>query len=290
MNKPRLVSETTIESLDFNSLAESEKLKLAELEQDFWAYWINEYVSCNECWKVHWKDAIYWNESKYADIWDLKLQTVKVIENVMQLDKIESPCCHADTNPVYSIEENMKEISHRLSRDASYLTAYKVNGIIKGFLDGYMWKFSEIYKHEIEPHYKNVWELEIRRMLSKSIWKSVPKDVFTISSVWTEEKYKSLYNIYAMFKHFIDSIEDKHLKQLFLVELDKNNPVFWIYYSLNVNTLDLDKTHQLDTVWTDYRSDLCYFNNIWEFKPHMQRDFRRFMVANKVKMREAIFA
>jgi len=180
-----------VELIDTKKLSINEITEIAMIEKDLWAHWIWEYVQCNNCWRVHSKNDIYWH---LLD--EIRLESVSKIEDILSLDSIKCKTCNSDTKFMYDIWTNIEEIKKRLfDTKISFMSILRNenNWEIHWFMDWYIDDFSTIYKNELIYHYDNIWLKNIFNIVDVFFKWELEKNLFTISSIGTEEKYKWLF-------------------------------------------------------------------------------------------------
>lgn len=233
-----------IEAVDSKEISESDLLKIHEIEQDMWAWWIWEYVKCEDCLKIFWKEDIYWNYDK-----ELRSKTVLQIERILWIELIDCPCCSWKTNKLWGLDY-IDEIRERYKEELSYLTLYRDNSWeIRWFADWYISSFEKIYKREFSGYYNLIWIDEIRRIIEKELWNIIPKELFVWSSIWIEENYRSFFVLFNMIRELFYSIDDS-----------KNN-ILWIAESeLWTNTHSIFQTVWAKWIWMNGDK---YKNQLW---------------------------
>lgn len=139
------------ETLDTSSISPQTLNRIFELEQDMWARGVGEYIKCTACGKVFSKAEIYDATEQQA----LINSTVQEIERILfNGDTPDCRECHAATQHIYSYDTYFDEISHRYSRDQSFLSvARDQTGKIVGFMDAYIDTLEKIFSEEFASHF-----------------------------------------------------------------------------------------------------------------------------------------
>ncbi len=193
-----------IESCDTNNLSIKDITEIAEVEKDMWSYWIGEYVRCKNCWNIHSKNDIYWHLE-----YEIKIESVTKIENILSLDSIRCVDCNDETEFVYDINTNIETIKERYNESESYLSLARSNeGKIIWFCDGYIDNLETIYDRFFDFYYPKLWLNWLEKILNKELNNVIPNELLVWTAVWTEEKYKSFYVFYNLMKSFFYSIDN----------------------------------------------------------------------------------
>ncbi len=284
-----MINNTIIESVDLNNISNNELLQVAEVEKDMWAYGIWEYVKCNNCSKIYSKNDIFWY---LAD--DIKKESVTRLEEILAFDSIKCSICSSDTSFIYDVETNKQEIKKRLFQSkASFLTVLRdtKNNDIHGFMDWYISDFETIYEREFKPHYKQVWINKIKEAFEYELGSNIPKELFTISSIWTDEKYKSLSNFLNLIRSFVINIPENYNTNLWLVEFDTWSNIHSIYHVIWFKKITLDSLSKslIADSSDNYNSDLYFLPNmIKESREKYSQPIREFIKLHWKKMREVL--
>jgi hypothetical protein len=238
---------------DTKTLSKNELMELGMIQKDMWAFWLWEYVKCNCCNEIHSKNDVFWHLSS-----EIRRESVTKLEEIYLWDSIKCKNCKStDTEFLYDIDSNVNAFINRYRKKSFLVLSYNDNNDIIGFCDGYIDNLLHIYETDLKIHYP---ELNLES-LSESIKNKLSVDsvekILFFSSMWTYEKYSSLKIAYDLFKNFLNSVNLDDEK-IWFTELDKNNPLYFIYDALWKISLWISKdifinTHQ----W--YNSDLCVF-------------------------------
>lgn len=220
------MNEIFVESVDTSKLWENDIIQIAEVEKDMWAYWIGEYVKCNNCWNSSSKNDIYW----YLEN-ELKIESVTKIENILWYDSIKCDTCNNDTEFVYDINSNIINIKERYFKSESYLSlARNSNWNIVWFCDGYIDSLEVIYNRFFDYYYPKLWYDWLKSVLEKELNTNIPDEFLVWTSIWTLEKYKSFFIFYELMKSFFYSIDK--LDILWISDSVIWTNTQWVYTSL----------------------------------------------------------
>ncbi len=251
-----------VSNLSTNSLSSSELRQIASVEKDMWAYWIWEYIKCEWCWKIHSKKDIFWHLGS-----SINNKSVDYLENKYLWDSISCNHCNSkDTKFIYEIDSNIENIIDRYKNTvSSYLTVLHDKDFkIKWFCDWYVDNFSSIYRRELSPHYNK----ELFTVLDKNIKKDYLVDIynnlfFSLSSLWTFQKYSSILNLIKLLNSFSFSVEDDFIELPSITEFDKWSPVQKFSKLLWIKLLDIPKSIKYN-FHSNYNSNLYYLE--WSIK------------------------
>lgn len=278
-----------IEGMNPLDLSQNELRQIAEVEKDLWAHGIWEYVKCKNCWLIHSKDDIFWHVAS-----EIKTESVTKLEEIIGLDSINCNICENDTEFIYDIDENLVDIKKRLFESKiSFLTLLRNldNGDIHGFMDWYIDKLSNIFNREFSSHYEQVWYDGVKKSLESTLWFEIPQELFTISSIWTNEKNKSLNNFLNLIRDFVLCIPEKHLDTLWIVEFNTWSNIHALYHVpwfKKIELIDWAKSLVANKSST-YNSDLYYLPNmIKECREHYSYPIKQFIRLYWRKMKEVL--
>jgi len=238
-------------------------LRIAEIEQDWWAHGIWEYRKCNNCWHMHSKQDIHKDLPR-----DMYTHTVKEIENLLHNPEILCQVCNWETSEVYG-EEYIGSIRERYKRDTSFLTTFRDESWeIQWFLDGYMADFDTIYENEFKFYYDRVGKDKIIQAVEEKIGKSIPPQMLTNSAMCISEKHKSLYTTYDLMKAFYTDLYHKKWNVLWIYEASIWSNTHAIYHSLWWRWIWIWDNPEFESFIEgtnkNYKSDIGICENIWK--------------------------
>lgn len=272
-------------SLETKKLSNSQIEQISLVEKDMWAYWIWDYIFCNNCEKISSKQDIFWY------LWSrISWQIVSILEEKFAWDSLKCPNCNSwNTEFIYDTQKNNLIIIDRYKNSLkSYLSVLIDNeGIIKWFCDWYIDNFENIYKRELIHHFWNIYPTIILVKIQNTL--KNPKNKFFLSncSTWTIEKYSNInifYNLIRTYNRTIysDYYYEKNFfdkKLTWIIELDINsnlNKIYKIIWSI-----------KMWFVWNgahkDYKSDIFLFENqVLNFMDNwFDVDFKTFLRNNR---------
>ena len=272
-----------IENRDVTMLSNNSILEIAKIEKDMWAYWIWEYVKCNNCWNIYSKNDIYKNIEL-----NIRLESVTKIEEILWWDSIKCLNCNWNTEFIYDIDNNILDIKNRLYNSKKSFISLLLNENdweINWFLDWYIDSFENIFKREFESHYWNLWIKFTREFIEKKIWYLLENDLFSFSSMWTNEKYKNFYILFQMIQNFFSSIPDEYNNILWITELDSWKSLNAIYSSMWAQKIWIWSNNQIINKNNNYNSDLFYHENVvLDYKKNFSLPIREFIKKYKQSM------
>lgn len=235
--------------------------KLFEIEQDMWARGIWEYLNCRKCHKIFSKSDMYdaqkvmWLDS------DVRLETVMQIERVLWWVPF-SPCCHTEMKHVYEKEIYISDMKKRYMRKESFLTLAKKNQWeVIGFMDWYVASLEEIFDEELRFHFSRDTLYEIM----KEFWLDRKQKLLTVSSIWTDDKNKSLLTIFKLLKSFFDWLDDSYDDLSGLVESIVWSTTYCIFNIMWAQKFYMPSKPSLllpTTVNTDFETDILFQENV----------------------------
>mgnify|MGYP005998317747 CR=1 FL=1 len=216
-------------ALDTSNLSDNELRQIAGVETDMWACCIGEYVKCECCGKIHSKNDIYGHLE-----WEIKKESVIRLEEILAFDSIRCKDCDStNTNFIYDVDKNIVSILDRYKNSvASYLSVlHDEKGDRVWFCDWYVDNFRNIYDREFIHHYWEMTDEEYIKFMNK-MWYETEKLFLTISSLGTQEKYKSLNLLKSLVKNFTSKINFSFLNLDWIIEIDKNSILYEIYLNI----------------------------------------------------------
>lgn len=273
---------SSIESIDPKTISSNEINQIFEIEQDMWAYWIWEFVQCVCCQKMHSKQDIFGYLNK-----EIQELTVSKILSLLSIDNIACKVCKWNTKFIYDTDYKV-EIQKRYNDYESYLTLFRnEKWDIKWFIDWYVWTLEEIYNNELECHYKEIGFISIQDKVSQILWSSIPKKIFSFSSMWTEQSYMNFPLIFELLRKFINSIPENNNQILWLTELDKWWNLDRIYKQMWSKDLWFSESEKIVNKNTSYNSDIFIIpNSIQVYKEHFSYNIREFLQKHKEALRD----
>ncbi len=256
-----------VESFDTEKLWIKDIVEIAEVEKDMWSYWIGEYVRCKNCWNTHSKEDIYW----YLE-YEIKIESVTTIENILNMDSIKCLDCNSDTDFVYDTTENIEVIKERYNESESYLSlARNQSWKIIWFCDGYIDDLDTIYDRFFEFYYPKLWLEWLKNILNKELHTKIPSELLVWTAVWTEEKYKSFYIFYNLMKSFFYSIDK--LDILWISDSVIWTNTEWVYSSLWAKRLWVN-----DFNIANYETDIFVHENVVsDYQKELKGDVKHFL-------------
>ena len=273
-----------IRSEDTNSIAESDILRIAEIEQDWWAHGIWEYRKCNDCWHIHSKQDIHGNLPK-----ETYTHTVKHIENLLGNPEISCQICEWKTSEIFGTEY-IETIQDRYKNYTSFLTTFRDDTWqVQWFIDGYLADFDTIYEKEFWFYYDSIGKTYIRSHIEKLLSRVLPRQALTTSALCLHEKYKSMYTIYHLIKTFYTDINTTHKGILGIYESVIGNNTHAIYDALWWRSIWIGETPLWREKLHGYNSDIFIHKDIWEsVMQNIEIDLKAFLKTNKSSIRKII--
>jgi hypothetical protein len=250
-------SATIIESINPKTISEKDLEKIAEIEQDTWAYSIWEYVKCNKCVKIFSKNDIFWDLPK-----EIYNKTVLKIEEYFQIEYIKCPCCNKQTQHIYWKEYILDIVDRYKNTVNSFLTLYRSwDWEIRGFFDWYIDDFDSLYEREFALIKDNISKEKLILEIVKKIWYS--PDLFLVcSALWMEQWYHSFNILYQIIKWFFDKLNISEFSELvWIAEVIIWSNTHWIYHSVWATKLWLSLKWSL-LKHNSYETDIFVHNNI----------------------------
>jgi len=274
-----------VSSIDTKSLTNKDILKLAQIEKDLWAYWIGEYVKCENCWKINSKNDIFWE--KFSEI---KKESVTKLEELLW-DSIRCSNCNSQkTYFIYDEYEYSKDIKERLFESkASFISLLYNQDEIIGFMDGYIDSLKKIYKREFVFHYWEEWFLNLKRELENVKTVKDLDNLMVIAWAWTIEKYISLGNLLKLIDQYSLVVDKKFYNNTWIIELDEWSSVHWIFHVLGFKKVEMD-VGLLKDKSENYNSWIYYMENMVEsyLKEFLNLWIKKFLKNYKEKMKEVL--
>ena len=198
-----------------SQISESTLMRIFEIEQDMWARWIWEYLQCTNCDEIFSKDDMFWK--KWYAIFPTALQkeTVMAIEKYLGGRTLQCKCCGWDTKHIYDIDTYLDEIRWRYNMEDSYLSvARNRDGEVIGFMDWYIATLDEIFENEFKYHFSP----NLLDMLYEKYKAHRQRRMLTVSSIWTDDKNKSLITVFALLREFFSQFDNTYDETAWIVE------------------------------------------------------------------------
>jgi hypothetical protein len=234
-----------------------------------WARGIGEYVSCKSCEKIFSKDEVYgeWAEIPLSN--NLQLETVLHIEKILWWLP-NCKCCGWPTKHVYEADEYIADIYRRYNMDQSYLSlAMDDSWEIIWFMDWYIATLEEIFENELKFHFSP----NVLDVLYEKYKKHRNDRMLTVSSVWTDDKNKSLLTVFELLKNFFENFDDSQDDTSWVVESIIWSSTYCIFNIMWASRLDTHEQKGLILPGTQnpkFKTDILIQNwVIWKYK----RDF-----------------
>ena len=279
MKKVENMYTTSVKTTD---LTDKDILKLAQIEKDLWAYWIWEYVKCNNCWKINSKNDIFWEK-----FYDLRKESVTKLEELIWDSLQCKNCKSSNTYFIYDEYEYSKDIKKRLFQSkASYISLLYDKENLVGFMDWYIDDLEKIYNREFIFHYGNDWFWELKSELQNI---TNINELMVIAWAWTLEKYINLWNLLKLIDKYSLVVDKKYYNNTWIIELDEGSSVHWIFHALWFKKVNID-TNLIKEKSDDYNSWIYYMENMVEdyLKDFLNLWIRNFLKNYKEKMKEVL--
>lgn len=207
-----------------------------DIEQDMWARWIGEYLTCKSCDTIYSKDDIYWEK------WIATIPLIQRKNTVAEIEQVlgaipDCPCCEIPLDHIFHYDSYIWEIKNRHAWNNSFLSLSRDDTWkIVWFMDWYIATLEEIFMKEFSFHFSpNVLDY---------IWEKYKKhksvDMLTVSSIWTDDKNKSLSRVFSLLEDFFSQFDNS-------------------YDSMNVIVESI--------IWS---TTYCIFDLMWAEKMHLQ--------------------
>lgn len=242
-----------------HSLWDNDFKQLNEVTQDMWAYWLGEFIQCNTCWAIQWKQEIFWWLSK-----DIYNNTVASIMRTLNIKDIPCPCCRWETRFIYW-KENINAIRERLTQSEAFIVICRDNvGSIVGYMDMYIDTLDVIYKRELASHYSLIGIEEIRRRTEKILW-GPTSEMISFSAMWMLKQYMNMYLVYKIWSTLSSSkIPHAYEAMPGITELDRNNNLSSMYTMMWSRSLGFTEEDayqkKIINIGKNYASDIVTFN------------------------------
>jgi len=269
-------------SVKTSNLTNWDILQLARIEKDLWAYWIWEYVKCNNCWQINSKNDIFWEKFH-----DLRKESVTRLEELIW-DSIKCKNCNSDkTFFIYDEYEYSNDIKERLFESkASFISLLYQDKELVGFMDWYIEEIGKIYQREFIFHYWEEWFIEFKNNLKKL---GKLDDLMVIAWAGTLEKYINLWNLLKLIDQYSIVVDKRFYKNTWIIELDEWSSVHWIFHSLWFKKLEMNSDLLINKSET-YNSWIYYMENMVEdyLKNFLDLWIKIFLKNYKEKMKEVL--
>lgn len=255
-----------IEIVNPKELTEKDFEKINEVTQDMWAEWLWELVQCKCCNKMLSKKDVFGHLEK-----NIYEETVEKIMKTLNMETINCTECGEETKFIYW-RENVINIKERLlqSEDSFLVLCKDEKNEIIWYEDWYVSSVDEIFKRELEYHYKNIWVWEIKSRVSNILW-TTPEKMIVISSLWLISKYVNFYTAFEIMNNFYNAIPEKYEDLACIAEVDLNNNIsnvtqilWWV--SLWIQN-DENLKGKIENTSKEYKSNLTLIPNaLWRYK------------------------
>lgn len=275
-----------IESVNPRSLSKNDLEKIVEIEQDMWARedWLWEYMKCESCLKIHSKEDIFWHLSN-----DIKMQTVKKIEEIIDFDKVCSDC-NWKIKSIYDRNEYIESIRDRYFNSVeSFLTVYRDDHWeIRWFFDWYIDSFEKIYEREFSYYYWDLGINIIKNIIEEKIWNKISNNIFVFSSVWIEKNYINFMIYINLLKLLFSSIPDDKNSYLWITDVKDSTNISKLYKSLGSIELNLNNKIKFFNKNNKFSSDLYIHENVvLDYKKELSLPIREFLNKYKASLKVA---
>ena len=160
-------------------------------------------------------------------------------------------------------------------------------------MDWYVDDLFKIYNNEFRFHYENIWYEKIKNAITTTLWWNIPDELFTISSIWTNEKNKSLSNFLNLIRNFVSNIPEWYIDKTWIVEFDTWSNIHAIYHTMWFKEIELGKDYEslITNKSLSYESGLYYLPNmIKECRDNYSQPIREFIKLHWKKMKEILVA
>ncbi|MDD4151750.1 MAG: hypothetical protein PHR68_03990, partial [Candidatus Gracilibacteria bacterium] len=154
-------------------------------------------------------------------------------------------------------------------------------GEIRGFMDGYIDNFENIYERELDFHFKKIGKLGLENYIENKLYK-LTKNIFTISSLGIEEKSKNLFITFNIIKTFASVIDQKFDDLDGIFESIIGSNTYKIFLSMGANRIYVNKNNlELSNKDTDI---LIHKSLVKEYKTKFNVPVLQFLRENRMKM------
>lgn len=270
-------NDISVNVTDPMSLSMKDFERLNEVTQDMWADGLWEFIKCNDCWEIQWKQEIFWSIST-----EIYKNTVSEIMRILWTNEISCPFCWGKTSYIYW-PENIDAIHERLTKSESLLVLCRdAIGNIVGYMDMYIDNFDVIFRRELKSHYGLIWANEIKNRVDKILWKKTTS-MISFSAMWMTKEYMSMYHIFKIWNTLSSSvIPERYLSMPGITELDRNNNLSSLYEMMWSNSLwifhDKNLNNKIINTGKAYSSDLVVFDTpIIDFKTKFSIWIKQFL-------------
>ncbi len=244
-------SLNTVQSVSTKELTNSLLDKIFEIEQDMWARWIWEYISCWSCNTVFSKKDVFGDRGLMELPQDIRISTVMEIEKYLKLndlnpiDELVCECWSSEMYHIYDPKVYKPLIGNRYNKEESFLSvAYNQSNEIIGFMDWYIATLEEIYEEELHFHYTEdiLTELKSRYQIHRS------DRLLTFSSIGTNDKNKSLLTVFALLENFFNELGQQYDDKLAIFESIIWSSTYCIFKIMWWESIDFQDRGWCDTL------------------------------------------
>lgn len=210
---------------------------LQELTQEIMGYrW--EFIICNSCNKVSWKDEVFWISQ-----WWVHTKSIKELMHEWWAHVFECIWCWKEMKFMYW-DEYIDKIKRRCSASVeNFLTISKnESGETVWYTHCYVRDFSAIFDDELSGHFRNIWPKRMQSDIEKIL--EIPiRNVYFKSFLWLTEPYSSPTNTFEQIQKTKFPIEQVPS----IAEVDKNQSLYSIYKSIWWLEVAYDKENLTDS-------------------------------------------
>ena len=115
----------------------------------------------------------------------------------------------------------------------------------------------------------------------------IPDKIFSCSSMWTIEDFKSMPLIFSMLWKFFNSIPEQYDDLIWITELDFGWNLHAIYSALGASSMWFKDDTRLTNLSNSYNSDLFLQEKlIWTYKQEFSSSIRDFLKKHHHKIKK----
>lgn len=260
------------EILDPTSLTPNVLTEIHETLQDMWSTALWELVRCHVCDTIFGKKEIFW----HLPI-ELYRQTVSNILRQSGRNDIPCPHCEWDTEFIYG-DEHLANLIEKIKTSVySYIQLYRgENREIQWIGLYYIDTFSEIFHHELSPHYETIGEQWLHRKIEKTLWFN-PGYMIAFAAIWFREWYGNMNILFEILKNAFTNIPYKYRASPGIMEVDQKNAVYRVFTHIGGIPLDLESSHISNTREFYKSKILCFHHPVESFENHFSTNLPSFI-------------
>ncbi len=251
-----------VKSVNPHEISSRDLDKIFEIEQDMWARWIWEYVHCGTCDSIFSKLDIYGVEGSFPLTQEIRTLTVMEIEGILGIKTPSCPCCLWETTHIYDKLEYLPAMIKRYEKEESFLSlAYDSNSKIIGFMDWYIATLEEIFEEELSFHYSENLLDELKRQYS--IHRK--QKMITFSSIWTDDKNKSLVVTFALIENLFHNLDPKYDQITWIFESIIASSTYCIFKLMWAKGAEVNNIPNLLIPWSqndEYLTDVLIHKDV----------------------------